>query len=509
MGEELYMQQDESKYIEYKESKSKLSDSLWETYSAFANTSGGVIILGVSEITSNNGVKKYLIEGVENPHQQEEQFLNLVRDKNTTTYNALEDIAIKTLSNGKKIIEIIVKAAPISKRPVEVVDKKTNSKVKNMVAYVREGSSDRLAKGELYQALIRNSEGSLDKEIMKNYDIDDLDLDSILRYRKKVETREKYRYFKDFSLEEFLEQIGVVAKDYDGDGKRGVTAGGLLFFGKNTPIIYKFPYFQMELFDYRSDSRWKHRISTVSDNLNLYQFFEEAMLYLLSSKQNEFLLDNTLIRIDSGERLSIALREALINMIMHADYYSQNLSRIEIYWDYYDFINPGMMKISPTDFFTTNESKTRNSIISKLLVYLGYGERGGTGGGQIYAVTNDSLRAPQISTDIEKTELRIWSVDYADSIKGVSKHANQILKILSKEKNELSKTDFVKKLSITSYAANKALNELLNEGYIERVGSGPKTRYRIPMSDNEWIANIKQMAADLKFEYNQNTYHAN
>lgn len=49
----------------------------------------------------------------------------------------------------------------------------------------------------------------------------------------------------------------------------------------------------------------------------------------------------------------------------------------------------------------------------------------------------------------------------------------------------------------------------LGEGYIERVGSGPKTRYIIPMSDNEWIANIKQMAADLKFEYNQNTYHAN
>ena len=70
----------------------------------------------------------------------------------------------------------------------------------------------------------------------------------------------------------------------------------------------------------------------------------------------------------------------------------------------------------------------------------------------------------------------------------------------------MSRTDFVKKLSITSYAANKALNELLKEGYIERVGSGPKTRYRIPMSDNEWIANIKQMAADLKFEYNQKKF---
>jgi len=40
-----YMEQDESKYLEYKASSFKLADSLFETYSAFANTKGGIIVI--------------------------------------------------------------------------------------------------------------------------------------------------------------------------------------------------------------------------------------------------------------------------------------------------------------------------------------------------------------------------------------------------------------------------------------------------------------------------------
>lgn len=490
-----FMVQDESKYIEYKESKANLSHSLFESYSAFANTSGGIICLGISEELDSKGCRVYPVTGIDNPQIQEEQLSAKFSDTNMVTYNSVEEISIKTTNQGKKYIEIIVNEAPRDKKPVEVVDRKS----KSMRAYIREGSSDRLAKGEIYQALIRDKSDILDREVLKNYTLEDLDMRSINEYRLRVQARPKYASYQDYKTEEFLERIGVIAKAYNSDGEKGITAGGLLFFGNPAAIVQNFPNFQLDLFDRRSDTRWRNRISTVSDDLNVYNFFIKSMDYLQNVPEERFELGSDQSRLELGESMRVALREALINLIMHADYYSEEHSVIDIYWDYYDFVNGGSMKISKEDFFTTNESKTRNPIISKLLVLMGFGERGGTGGEQIFAAAKyGRFRFPEIDTDIEKTCLRIWLVDFAESIEGINENEKIVLKLLTKEGIALSKKEIQIKTDLSRYYVTTALDTLIKKEYVLETGAGRSTKHILNRTLEQKVAAIKQQAADLR-----------
>ena len=390
---------DESERIEYKASKFSLSKSLFDSISAFANTKGGTIYLGVSEKIDSRGKKTYPIEGIDNPQKQEEILSQQLTDSNILSYNSVESFVIERTPTGKSYIKIIVTEAPDNKKPVFTSAKKT----KIMTPYIRVGSADIIAKDEVLKSLIRNQSEELDVEVLKNYSVDDLDEISINDYRRRVEANPKFKHYQDFSLTNFLERVGVIATDRD-SGLIGITVGGLLFFGRNFAILQKFPHFQMDLFDKRSDERWRNRISTFNDDLNVYQFFIQSYDYLQNIPENPFMLDDNQARIEVGGLMKVALREALLNLIMHSDYFSEEHEVIDIYWDYFDFINAGTMKIPVENFFTTNDSKTRNPVISKLLRLLGFGELAGTGGEQIFnTAVKANFKLPAINSDSETT----------------------------------------------------------------------------------------------------------
>lgn len=479
----------ESEFIEYKSSFNKLSKDIWETISAFENTSGGCLILGVKEKDSKTGNTINEPKGVKDPQKILEQFwsnVDTVISFNTITNSDVKQIP---LDNGRTIIEINVKEAKDIKKPV------TASKL----PYIRKGPVDLVAKGEDYKNLVSNSSNELDTQVLSNYWIDDLDLDSVYEYKRLLTSREQYKSYADLENEDFLTKIGVIAKDYDNDGAKGITSGGLLFFGKNNAIIHEFPNFQLEYYDQTSTTdRWDNRVSSVISNLNIFSFYQSASAAINMTIANEFKLDDkSNIRKDTSKAMRIALREALLNMLMHANYYEDGVIEAHAHFNYYEFINPGKMKIPVEDFFTTNKTSVRNPIISKLFVQLGSSERAGHGGEKIFesALVNN-FRNPEITSNELKTNLRIWKVDYASSFSGkeITERERIVLRaIVSSENHSMSHKEIEQYTKLSRTKVTVTLDKLIEKNILIKVGKSRATKYQIPTTSTQLLAQMEAL----------------
>ena len=108
----------ENNRIEAKEATGGLPRSIWETYSAFANTGGGVILLGVAEDKKDR--RLYPVD-LPDPQRLIAQFLELVNDKRVVNRNLLKpsSVAVEKV-DGKEIVVIRVPRAMRKEKPVYI-----------------------------------------------------------------------------------------------------------------------------------------------------------------------------------------------------------------------------------------------------------------------------------------------------------------------------------------------------------------------------------------------------
>lgn len=486
----------EDEHIEYKEGLKNFPKEAWKTISAFENTDGGTLILGVKEYDKLR--HKFQIVGVENPQQILDEFWSQNTNPQKINHSTItnNDITINEV-NGAEIIEIKIHQASDQRKPIYL-----NNDINQ--SFIRNGSTDTKADKDSMKTLIRLSEDQLDTQVLRNYNLDDLDLKAVEDYKNELTARENYQMYKELDTVSFLKRIGVISKDYRDSGKEGITVGGLLFFGENNAILHTFPNFQLDYFDksHPDQERWTTRISSIESNLNIYTFFKRVDTHLYNSYPNAFKLDEKGKRIDSFGSMVMALREGLINMLMHADYFGDSPIVLNNLTNYYQFDNPGKMKIPSEDFFTTNNSKNRNAIISKLFLQAGYGERAGHGGEKIYesSVVNN-YRAPEIKTDINSTHLTIWKVDYASSFSGkeVTPRERQIIKaIISSTSWTLTHKEIENITGFSRFKVDTAINSLIDKKIIEKLGVGRSTRYSIQTTNEQLLAQAQLMPEILR-----------
>lgn len=482
----------EDLHTEFKKSNKQLTHDLWETVSAFANTDGRNIYLGVKEVKHEN-YSEFFPTGINNPKKQITDFLNNIKNKGKISKHVVHENDISTLNiNGKTIVKICVPKASYTERPIYL-----DGNVKH--TYIRENTRDSLASEEDLKAIIRDSEPDDNYDLLDNFTIeDDLKITDIQQYKAKLIDNSGDNNLINQPVKEFLYNIGLIRKDRK-DRQLKLTKAALLLFGKFNSItdIYKSFMLDFIVKDSMLDANYVDRVFTSNDKEspdNIFGFWMLVSSKLETLVSNKFTVDG-MQRKDSGKKLLKAIREGLANSLAHADYQSKSPIKISFFKDKVEFINPGEMLISPTQFFLPSDSKTRNDLIFQSFIKVGIGEHTGSGGYTISTTTSElELKRPEIDTTPQTTTLVLWKTSEEDILKSIPEMWRETYKVIS-NKLVVSYSD-LKHLYKNHYQGMKIIKAMEEAGLITHQGKNKGRRYL--------LSNASPKVNKMMSEYIQN-----
>ena len=129
--------------------------------------------------------------------------------------------------------------------------------------------------------MIRDSyEGGHDGALMEHYDMNDVDHDTLRRYRTLFQFRNEGHVWNEVDDKTFLKNLGGYIVDRE-TCKEGLTMAGLMMFGKGLSIQERFANFRMDYIDFCNligEERYSDRLTYDGrwEN-NLYQFFSRVI----------------------------------------------------------------------------------------------------------------------------------------------------------------------------------------------------------------------------------------
>lgn len=371
---------------ECKEAADNLPRDLWETYSAFANTRGGTIYLGIKE---KNG--KFLVSGVNNADKVIKEFWDNLNNNKKASMNILSDsnVSVEKI-DGKDVIKIFIPRADRRQKPIFIGDNPYNDN-KHSGTFRRNHSGDyKCNKQEVDRMIADSSDISQDSVILEGFGIEDLNVKSVRSYKNRLESKNPNHPWLDLDMKQFLYKIGAYGKNR-ATGEEGITYAGLLMFGEDREITDEFPKYFLDYREKSMDSniRWENRVTSNSGlwSGNIYDFYFMIVNELTMNLKVPFKIVNG-IRQDST-LLHEAIREALANTLIHADYRVERGIVIEKGDNYFKFSNPGTLRVSLEEAVDGGISDPRNENIFKMFNLLGIGERAGSGIGKIAKIWND------------------------------------------------------------------------------------------------------------------------
>ena len=213
--EELFTRINELEWddFEVKEAKSELPKNIWETVSAFSNTSGGWIVLGVKQVGKN-----YEIQGVDNIEKLEQDFLGTLRSQKFNMPLIVR--AEKYEIANKKLLVFNVPSSPY--KPIYFNNPQNT--------FIRMGSGDQRATDMEILAMQREQAFGIKSETIIPYtSFDDIDLPSLDTYRNAFRQYNPSFPYNLLQDEAFCEKVGILV-----DGH--VTYSSLAMLGKRDSV---------------------------------------------------------------------------------------------------------------------------------------------------------------------------------------------------------------------------------------------------------------------------------
>ncbi len=476
--------------IEYKSGKDGFPKELWKSYSAFANTNTGIIVIGIKD---KRGV--FTIEGLTDEQivKYKKQFWDECNNPNTVSKNLLKNEDLKVIDvKGKKLLAIRVPFASRTERPVYL----TKNPLGN--TYKRNHEGDYRCTDDEVKRMLADSGTELKRDslILENYTIDDLDPLSIRQFRQLFSSTRAGHPWLALEDIELLKKLSAYRSDRK-TKQEGITLAGLLMFGKEDSIKEQealpdyFPDFRERL-STDEKIRWTDRIyPDGSWECNLLQFYLKVWPKLSSTLPKPFRLDKD-ERIDESPT-HIALREAFVNALVHTDYSLSGNIIIEQDTEKFVFSNPGTLLVSLEQYYAGGVSECRNPALQQMFMLIGRAEKAGSGVDKIMTGWQEShWRRPFLELENQpdrvKLTLPMFSVIPGQVLNELNAFFDDVSHLTPDELTALSFC--LIEGSISNHRLQYVLNmhpsditgmlkKLCTDGYLESDNNGRWTIYKL------------------------------
>ena len=444
--------------FEVKEAKSEIPKNSWETISAFSNTAGGWLIFGVKKEGKN-----YEIIGVEKPEKIEQDFTTVLRGQKFN--HKIIPLSKKYIFDGKTVLAFYI---PIGQKKPMYYDNPKNT-------FIRAGSGDQRLTEQEVDSLYRDSSfGTKDREITQ-LNITDLNNESIKRFRTYLQNIKPQHQYNVLTDENFLTKIRVLEKGF-------VTIAGLLVFGTEDSIGKYFPDFKIDYFEIfgtsysDAENRYEFRLSEYP---NLYEYFFSIYERIIKKIDVPFKLKGAFR--DENQPQVKAIREALVNLLIHSDYFSPMKPRIRVFSNRIEFFNPGALPKPYKELQKGDISLPRNPLITRIFRVIDLAENAGYGfdkmfKGWRYHYHHD----PVILTGLDYYRIEFFfEKETAGNEAGekvgekvgekLTKNQESIIRFL-KENTRLSIKGLSEKVGIAEKNIEANLSKLKQKGILKRIG---------------------------------------
>ena len=342
-------------------------------------------------------------------------------------------------------------------------------------------------KNEVLAMLRDQTDDTPDMKLLEDFDIEDFDKDSIKEYRRRYDIRHENGAWTKLPDDEFLVRIGAAKKK---NGKIYPTAAGLLMFGQEYLITSEFPEYFL---DYREkldpSIRWTDRVQSQSGDWsgNVFDFFRTVYPKVIADFKKPFLTEGV-VRVEEGPR-HLAVREAIANCLVNADFFQSWSVVIERYPDRIELANPGVIRVGKEQMLSGGVSEPRNKNLLKMFNQIGIGEHAGSGVPEVFETwKNEGLKKPEVIEQFgpdkpDRTKIILPLESDGKASEKASEKAldlklrhQQILDAMEEGK-EYSVNELAELVGLKGTRTRELLRELAEMGKIETVGSTKGKRY--------------------------------
>lgn len=423
----------------------------------------------------------------------------------------LKDTDVREISlKGKLVLAFNIPGAKREQKPIYL----TRNPFGN--TYKRNYEGDYKCSDEEVRRMLADADRNLhhDSRILENYTMDDIDPNSIRKHRQVFSSDKPTHPWLALSDLELLRQLGGYRRDRVSK-KEGFTLAGILMFGKSLSIVDQeaAPNFFPDYRETMSDDpgvRWTDRIYPDGTwEANLFEFYMRVWPIISAKLPRPFALEDGRRREESPAH--VALREAFVNTLVHADYAAPGNIIIELTKEMFRFSNPGTLLVSLHQYYEGGISECRNPNIQKMFMMMGGAEKAGSGVSKIFSGWDQAhwqtpylrvhiqpdrieLNLPQFSILPQKTLIRLQQL-FGEDVQYLGKHQLTILAICEIE-GEVNNTRLQYALDLHKVDITAVLQELCKKGYLVSDNKGRWTSYHL----NTRTSDAKVDTSDAKVD---------